>query len=104
MKLESKNFSIFEDVVVACTYNHNDRIIIEGLEYIVDNLKKMYHTDDYIKIKRPLPYDEEFDDMWGILVCIFGDYGTSPRYGWINCTLSGIRCIKAFTKEYKEVN
>ena len=28
---------------------------------------------------------EQFEVFWMLLVLMFGDYGTSPRYGWINC-------------------
>lgn len=27
---------------------------------------------------------EQFEIFWMLLVLMFGDYGTSPRYGWIN--------------------
>lgn len=27
--------------------------------------------------------DDGFRIIWMILVCMFGDYGVSPRYGWL---------------------
>lgn len=27
--------------------------------------------------------DEQFQVIWMILVCLFGDYGSSPRSGWL---------------------
>lgn len=27
--------------------------------------------------------DEQFEIFWMMLVLLFGDYGTSPRYGWL---------------------
>lgn len=27
---------------------------------------------------------DDMDIIWGTLVCGFGDYGTSPRFGWVH--------------------
>jgi hypothetical protein len=40
-----------------------------------------------IKCPLDIPHTEEEHQLqvfWMILVCIFGDYGTSPRFGWID--------------------
>lgn len=40
--------------------------------------------------------------IWMICVCLFGDYGTSPRYGWIIDTDGFYDFIDKITATYKE--
>lgn len=42
-----------------------------GIEFPSDILRK-YNPDMYPRI------------IWSIMVMMYGDYGTSPRFGWIN--------------------
>ena len=45
-----------------------------------------YEEDKFIHILRPeedIFKDEQFEIFWMMLVLLFGDYGTSPRSGWL---------------------
>lgn len=45
-------------------------------EYLnLNDLRERYDID--------MQYDEELNVLWLLLVDMFGDYGTSPRTGWI---------------------
>lgn len=50
------------------------------------------------------PYDYQLQVIWMILVSMFGDYGMSPRYGWINRENqeSFNSFIDSITKTYQE--
>ena len=43
-----------------------------------------------------LDEDKIYDDLCSILVNIFGEYGTSPRSGWIEYETETCECIKKF--------
>lgn len=72
-------------------YNGLAPIILKWIEYGDDHLKQ--NTDKYSRnISCPMNYLDETGEsdiqsqlqvIWMILVSMFGDYGTSPRYGWI---------------------
>ena len=116
MILKPKYYSILENVVSACMYNHSDEVIIEGLleivkssgiDYYIAGQESNYYLEavfNDVNVTRPKSWDDDgYDDLWSILVNLFGDYGTSPRYGWLTLTPSGVKCIATFIKKYKEV-
>lgn len=39
--------------------------------------------NDNLEYKHELFYDNQFEVFWMMLVLMFGDYGTSPRSGWL---------------------
>lgn len=62
-------------------YNGFEEDIDELVQYIDAN-----EDPDHISFPQ---YLEQYDNdnpariLWSVLVVMFGDYGTSPRYGWI---------------------
>ena len=65
-----------------CYYNgHSDelKLIIRHIKSIHDN--SIIPMPDEI---RNNDCDTYVNVIWQILVIMFGDYGTSPRYGWID--------------------
>ena len=97
MKLNLHNYNIFRDIIIACLDNHEDYYIKQGLE-------EMIHADKEYGMHRPRTWkDKIYDDLWSILVNIFGEYGTSPRSGWIEYETETCECIKQFIHEYLEV-
>ena len=64
------------------------------------------YKDTLLTIKRGLEngntqqtsYNIDECFMWSILVCMFGDYGTSPRSGWI---VNVKECIEFIDKNLK---
>ena len=47
---------------------------------ISELLKKIKDTDECISYSDENGFSEE---VWSIFVLMFGEYGTSPRFGWI---------------------
>ena len=46
----------------------------------------VYDEDKFVHVLRPeedIFKDEQFEIFWMMLVLQFGDYGTSPRTGWL---------------------
>lgn len=69
----------------------------------------VYDEDKFIHVLRPeegIFKDEQFEIFWMMLVLQFGDYGTSPRYGWLemNNKTKIIAFIDKITKTGQEEN
>ena len=50
----------------------------------------------------PKQYDNLVTDVWAMLVCMFGDYGTSPFSGWIERKLDAITFLESISVTSKE--
>lgn len=63
-------------------YNGYEEIVRSLLEHI-----SMFSEGKTILPPKNLKYGDESETVeaiiWFLLVCMFGDYGTSPRFGWI---------------------
>lgn len=59
---------------------------------ISELLKKIKDTDERITYSDENGFSEE---VWSIFVLMFGDYGTSPRFGWIENVIE----FKSFLKK-----
>lgn len=73
--ISAKEFEIRENVyaiTTAFSYNMHTKELIECLKGVLIRLKREYETDDSIVI----------DLIVSFLTLRYGDYGTSPRYGW----------------------
>lgn len=69
----------------------------------------IYDEDKFIHVLRPeedIFKDEQFEIFWMMLVLQFGDYGTSPRYGWLEMDKKDkiINFIDKITKTGQEDN
>lgn len=53
---------------------------------------------------RYVPSDDG-DIIYGFLILMYGDYGTSPRSGWLNGEITKCisKCISDLTEKYKEM-
>ena len=78
-------------------YNGYEQQIKDLYEY----LKQAEVTARYPHDLGILSDDADSPDriLWSTLVMEFGDYGTSPRYGWINKTQRAIDCLEEFFAE-----
>ena len=81
MKIKyARDFELYENnllksFLIMCDYNG-----------IIDYFEKWYTLESKDnQIKCPLNFNDNEDLLfvWGVLVLMFGDYGTSPRFGWI---------------------
>ena len=72
---------------MACIvfYNGYEDVLKDISDYI-----KYYKRDEFYsfaypkKILKEYKVDEFPNIVWALMVIMFGDYGTSPRFGWIN--------------------
>lgn len=88
------------------------QVISAILDSYFYNYKKDYLIEVCEDVKNRLlngPYrrpTEEGNIIMGILVLLYGDYGTSPRYGWMDNKLiipTFIKEIDNFISECKEI-
>ena len=71
---------------IACIvcYNGYEDVLKDVSDYI-----KYYKQDEFRcisypkKILKGYKVDEFTNIVWALMVIMFGDYGTSPRFGWI---------------------
>ena len=63
--------------------------IYEGLEKIKEDLLIQNTNDKYTRFGKTTEYkheefyDDQFEIFWMMLVLLYGNYGTSPRSGWL---------------------
>ena len=78
-------------------YNGYEQQIKDIYEYI----KQEEVTASYPHDLGILSDDADSPDriLWSVLVMEYGNYGTSPRFGWINKTQRAIDCFEQFIGE-----
>lgn len=71
-----------------------------------DEIKRIFeYVDKYEEFQIPYPdfLSEDCDSperlLWSFLVYMFGDYGTSPRFGWLYKEGTWIEAIKEWIEE-----
>ena len=89
-----KNYDdVLEGVISAFSYNRDKHHLIEVLKQVKNRLQNG-------------PYELPISDadlMMSILVSIYGDYGTSPRYGWFYIKQLPEEFIKIIDNEITEL-
>lgn len=83
------------------SYNGYDEKIMQIYKYLKENADKSQ-----------VPYPDWLSDdadapdriLWSVLVMLDGDYGTSPRYGWIDRPKSAIERMARFAADVKGGN
>lgn len=74
MTIFKDHLQITEAILTSYEYNYSDEYLIKVYEDVINRLESG-------------PYrvpTEEAHIINGIFVLLYGDYGTSPRYGWID--------------------
>lgn len=81
-------------------------VFYNGYGGIVRSL--LHHISEYPQNKQILPpdgikYGDEDETveavLWFLLVCMYGDYGTSPRFGWIENKEKAINFLNGILPE-----
>lgn len=84
----------------------NQLVFYNGYEEIIDEL--IYHImsgNPSIASSAPAGIEYRNEDetvrgmFWFIIVCMFGDYGTSPRFGWAEKKSDAIAFLKSMKEE-----
>lgn len=74
MEIFKDHRQVMKAICIAYFYNRDNEDLIETLEQVKFRLSKK----EYV-----LPRDDA-DIICSILYYLYGDYGTSPRYGWFD--------------------
>jgi hypothetical protein len=92
-----KNYDqVLRGIMAAFWYNRDDKDLIDTLEQVKRRLS------GYKKYEKPI---DDADIISSILVYTYGDYGTSPRYGWFDNAAvpqAFIEVIDSYINEIKE--
>lgn len=98
---------IYQAFVDMYSYNYPT----DGLEVIYNRIVEEYESHDTFQVITigindidDDWYDNEgLNFVWGMLVLLFGDYGTSPRTGWLNVSKELIDFLKDMLENLKEL-
>ena len=86
-------------------YNGIGDILLKLKEDIINSEGETYSKlKDDLKYKHDEFSNNQFEIFWMMLVLMYGDYGTSPRSGWLNMENKNeiISFIDQITKTTKE--
>jgi hypothetical protein len=92
-------------LVDALWYN----VGIDAIKTIVDKFNEFnqdesshyFSTED---IDKDWYYDKELNTYWTMFVLMYGDYGTSPRSGWIKKTKESMKFFEGLYNDLKEID
>lgn len=74
-------YNMFDSLLCSYEYNRDEVHLIEVYKECIRRLMRednMTTLSDFVV--------DDADIIHGTCVMYFGDYGTSPRYGWIDCS------------------
>ena len=102
---KDKVYAAFVDMY---SYNYD----VDALKIIQERVVKEYESHDtfcVVTIGINDVDDDWYDNeglnfVWGMLVLMFGDYGTSPRSGWLNVGKDLIDFLEDMIANLKELD
>ena len=96
MTIFKDQVQILEAVLTSFEYNYDDKYLIDVYEDVINRLQNGPY-------RRPT---EEGHIINGILTLLYGDYGTSPRYGWIDKDKAEVKedCIQVLKYHIDDLN
>lgn len=78
---ENNQYDILSALKDICWYNGHEEEIEELIDYVQKSHEKYsILMPEFLKNN---DCDYFVNIIWQMLVLLYGDYGTSPRYGWI---------------------
>lgn len=74
-----------------------------GVAESVSKWAELPHGDGDVPISAPAECDENdrLQMIWSLCVLLYGDHGTSPRYGWIEDTEGFRRFCRRITETWR---
>lgn len=83
---ENMNYEELIDAMASIVcYNSYEEVLKSISDYI-----KYYDREEYYSVAYPTEILKKYNVhefpniIWALMVLMFGDYGTSPRFGWID--------------------
>lgn len=92
---------VYNALVSMFYYNYDEALIDDLLKVVKE---KSNTKDDHVSFS---DVDDFWQDnegaqfIWGMLVLMFGDYGVSPRVGWLNTTKDLISFLEDMQEDLK---
>lgn len=83
---------ILHALVTSYYYNRDDADMIETLEEVQKRIKKY-----------SCRWTDDANIIFGTLILLYGDYGTSPRGGWFDDQKAKEEILEAVKQEIKEL-
>lgn len=96
--LDIEELEFFVDsYTTSLYYNRDTEDVVKLLEEVIERLKEPY--------KYSTVWTDDGNILYGTLVLMYGDYGVSPRAGWIDKEIMKdiIKIFEEILKEYKEI-
>lgn len=87
--------------IEAILYAISNVVWYNGLDNLIKKWKTLEHTNGYISVPDDVWNYKDLQVIWMICVSLFGDYGTSPRGGWITDIEGFYNFIDAITSDNK---
>ncbi len=97
-----ENDKTYKALVDALWYN----VGAEAIKKIVDTFnaydscEHSFGTED---IDKDWYWDKELNTYWTMFVLMYGEYGTSPRSGWIEKTEESVKFFEGLYNDIKEI-
>lgn len=94
--IEKTPAQVIYSIVISYNYNRSDAHLLRVIKNVISRFEDK-GTPAYNLIE---DVREDADIFTGILVNLYGDYGTSPRYGWLDSDKKDA-VMKALKDEYE---
>ena len=88
-------------ILASYGYNRSEEYMIALCQEIIWRIDYTCISNPCYKPNTDKDVVEDCDIIYGALVCAFGDYGTSPRYGWMEKKIA-MYCVELLNAEIKE--
>lgn len=85
-------------LIWVLSYNGYDQQVKDIYEYLKQETVVAFFPHDLGILSNNVDSPDRI--LWSTLVVEFGDYGTSPRFGWISKTQRAVDCFEQFFAEY----
>lgn len=99
-----ENDKTYRALVDALWYN----VGADAIKKIVDRLKESMQDDSshYLStddVNKQWYHDKELNTYWTMFVLMYGEYGTSPRSGWIEKTEESLKFFEGLYSDIKGI-
>lgn len=89
---------VFDALLCSYEYNRSEEYLIQVYIACKGRAIRVWHEQNLNEIQI-----DDVDIIHGTAICYFGEYGISPRYGWIDDNLIVIELCKIYDEHIKEL-
>lgn len=95
-----KNDKTYRALVDTLWYNVGSAAIKTIVDKFQDESIQYFSAED---IDKDWYFDKELNTYWTMFVLMYGDYGTSPRSGWIEKSEESLKFFEELYNDIKEI-